>query len=50
MDLPSGCFELYKIVDKYLGSGDSIISHDNYEEDLNRLIREYTEKFNAVFG
>lgn len=50
MDLPSGCFELYKIVDKYLGSGDSIITHDDFEGDLNNLVHEYTEKFNAVFG
>ena len=42
IDFPPEYIELYRIVDQYLGIKDSIIEHDNFEEELEKFREEYT--------
>ena len=48
MDLPFECTELRKIVEKYLGYNNSILFCDSFEEKMEELKREYTEKLNEI--
>ena len=48
MDFPPEYIELYRIVDRYLGVKDSIIEHDNFEEELEKLKTEYSEALQIV--
>ena len=48
MDFPPEYIELYRIVDRYLGIKDSIIEHDNFEEELEIFKIEYSEALKTV--
>ena len=50
IDLPEDCSVLYGIVEKYLGmhTGQSILFHDNFEEELEQFRQEYTEAFDRI--
>lgn len=48
MDFPPEYKELYRIVDRYLGIKDSIIEHDNFEEELEIFKTEYSEALKTV--
>ena len=48
MDFPPEYIELYRIVDRYLGVKDSIIEHDDFEEELEKFKTEYSEALEIV--
>ena len=41
-DFPPEYVDLYRIVNRYLGIKDSIIEHDNFEEELEKFKTEYS--------
>ena len=50
MDVPEECSLLFEIVEKYLGmhTGQSILFHDTFEEELEQFRQEYTEAFDRI--
>lgn len=48
IDFPPENIELYGIVGRYLGIKDSIIEHDNFEEELEIFKIEYSEALKTV--
>lgn len=48
IDFPPETIELYGIVGRYLGIKDSIIEHDNFEEELEIFKIEYSEALKTV--
>ena len=48
IDFPTECYELRKVIIKYLQYPDSILFSDNFEEQLAALKKDYTEVYNKV--
>ena len=48
MDFPPECTELKAIVDKYLGIQDNFITYENFEDELEKFRKEYTEVLEKV--
>jgi hypothetical protein len=48
-DLPEETIELYNIVKKYLGY-DSILFHENYDEELEKFRVEYAKAFDKILN
>lgn len=50
MDFPPEYFEVYKVVEKYLGIYGGLYTHDNFEEELKQFEKEYTDALNAMMS